>query len=80
MPPVTVSLGGRLSSLDWLRFFVVLSLAPFQAAATAGTSPEAVFNVTARLLKSSPPINSPIGGMMRSFTRKVTIVPNAVPA
>jgi hypothetical protein len=34
MPPVSAPLGGRLAFLDWLRFLVVLSLAPFHAAIT----------------------------------------------
>ena len=34
MPPVPAALGGRLAYLDWLRFLVVLSLAPFHAAIT----------------------------------------------
>ena len=34
MPPASASLGGRLAYLDWLRFLVVLSLAPFHAAIT----------------------------------------------
>ena len=32
MPPVSTSRGDRLAYLDWLRFLVVLSLAPFHAA------------------------------------------------
>jgi glucan biosynthesis protein C len=32
VPPVLASSGGRLAYLDWLRFVVVLSLAPFHAA------------------------------------------------
>ena len=32
MPTVSTSCGDRLAYLDWLRFLVVLSLAPFHAA------------------------------------------------
>jgi hypothetical protein len=32
MPAISTSRGDRLASLDWLRFLVVLSLAPFHAA------------------------------------------------
>jgi len=35
--------------------------------------------LTARSLKSTPPIASPIGGMMTSTTSEFTILPNAPP-
>src|SRR5437870_4523769 len=39
----------------------------------------ASLTLMARLLKSTPPIIAPIGGMMTSLTMEVTILPNAAP-
>ena len=49
------------------------------AITTAGVSPLACLMVTARLEKSTPPNNTPIGGMMTSLTSELTIFPKAAP-
>jgi glucans biosynthesis protein C len=59
MPPVSASPGGRLAFLDWLRFLVVLSLAPFHAAITfTGIGSVYVYDNPVRdvLLAGSTPI------------------------
>ncbi len=59
MPPVSASLGGRLAYLDWLRFLVVLSLAPFHASISfTGMGSVYVYDTPVRdiLLAGSTPV------------------------
>jgi glucan biosynthesis protein C len=60
MTPVSASLSGRLAFLDWLRFLVVLSLAPFHAAISfTGMGSVYVYDIPVRdiLLSGSTPVN-----------------------
>ncbi len=59
MTPVSASLSGRLAYLDWLRFLVVLSLAPFHAAISfTGMGSVYVYDIPVRdiLLSGSTPV------------------------
>jgi glucan biosynthesis protein C len=59
MPPVSTSRGDRLAYLDWLRFLVVLSLAPFHASISfTGMGSVYVYDTPVRdiLLTGSRPI------------------------
>ena len=60
MTPVSASLGGRLAYLDWLRFLVVLSLAPNHASISfTGMGSVYVYDIPVRdiLLSGSTPVN-----------------------
>lgn len=46
---------------------------------TASVFPSAGLSMIFRFEKSTPPVSQPIGGMMISVTREVTILPKAVP-
>lgn len=59
MRPLSTSLGGRVAYLDWLRFLVVLSLAPFHAAISfTGMGSVYVYDIPVRdiLLAGSQPV------------------------